>query len=74
MQETVLQRRALHLDVVGELEAALEGACGDALIERLAALLVSLGLLVAADRQRVFLDLDRLSSSSPKPATATEMR
>ncbi len=58
VQETVLERRALHLDVVGELEHALEGARGDALVERLALVLVGLGLLLAADRQRVFLDLD----------------
>ena len=58
VQETVLERRALHLDVVGELEYALERARGDALVERRALGLVGLGLLVAADRQGVFLDLD----------------
>ena len=50
---------ALDLDVVGELEHALERARRDALIEHLALLLVGLGLLVAADRQRVLLGHDR---------------
>ena len=36
MQETVLEGRALHLDVVGKLELALESARRDALIEHLA--------------------------------------
>ena len=36
MEEAVLQARALHLDMVGELEAALEGARGDAAIKDLA--------------------------------------
>ena len=58
MQQSVLQRSALHLDVVGKLEDALEGARRDALIEHLAALLVGLGLLLAFDRQRIFLGLD----------------
>ena len=39
MEEAVLEARALHLDMVGELEAALEGARGDAAIEDLAAFL-----------------------------------
>src|SRR2546430_4721313 len=34
VQESVLQRRASHLDVVGKLEDALERARRDALIER----------------------------------------
>ena len=37
VQETVLEGRALHLDVVGKLEAALERAGRDALVEHLAA-------------------------------------
>ena len=44
VQEPVLERRALDVDVVGELENTLEGARGDALIEHLAVLLV-FGLL-----------------------------
>src|ERR1044072_2184320 len=59
MQEAVHQRGAGDLDVVGELEAALESARRDALIEHLAWLLVGRRLLVAADRQGVFLRLDR---------------
>src|SRR5439155_12301321 len=53
VQESVLEMRALDLDMVGELEHALEGARGDTLIEGLALLLVGLGLFLAADRQRV---------------------
>src|SRR5262249_7034875 len=59
VQEPVHQRGAGDLDVVGKLEAALESAGRDALIEHLALLLVSLVLLLAADRQRVLLGLDR---------------
>src|SRR5262245_24909957 len=58
MQETVLERRPLDLDMVGELEHALERARGDALIKGLALLLLGPRLLVAADRQRVVLHLD----------------
>ena len=36
MEQAVLEGRAGDLDVVGELEAALEGARGDALMEDLA--------------------------------------
>src|SRR5437660_246226 len=57
MEETVHQRGAGHLDVVGELEATLERAGRDALIEHLA-LLFGLFLLVAADRQRVLFALE----------------
>src|SRR5882757_10736993 len=52
VQESVLQRRALDLDVVGKLEDALERARRDALIEHLAAVLLVLQLLFALDRQR----------------------
>ncbi len=59
VQETVLEGSALHLDVVGKLEDALERPRRDALIEHLTALLFVLHLLLALDRQRVFLRLDR---------------
>src|SRR5437667_1642145 len=59
VQESVLEGRALDLDVVGKLEHALEGAGGDALVEHVAAVLVGLRLFLAFDRQRVFLRLDR---------------
>ena len=73
MQEAVLERGALDLDVVGELEDALESARRDALIEHLAAVLLVLGcfspLIVS-----VFSFASIESSFSPKPATATVMR
>ena len=72
MEQAVLQARALHLDVVGELEAALEGARGDAAIEHLAAFL-GLCFLLALDGQGVLLGLDR-EVVSPKPATAMVTR
>src|ERR1700737_2915491 len=59
VQEAVLERRTLDLDVVGELEDALESTRRDALIKHLAGLLLVLGLFLALDRQRVFLRLDR---------------
>src|ERR1043165_330157 len=58
VQEAVRELRAGHLDVVSELEAALERAGRDALVEHLA-LLLGLFLLLAADRERVLLGLDR---------------
>src|SRR5262249_15662406 len=58
MQQTGLEPRALHMDVVGRLEDALEGARGEAPVEGVALLLVGLDLLVAANRQRALLGLD----------------
>src|ERR1051326_4388350 len=58
VKQAVLEARALDLDVVGELEAALERPRGNALVEHFAGLL-GLRLLLAADRQGVFLGLDR---------------
>src|SRR2546423_14143486 len=58
VQEAVRELRAGNLDVVGKLEAALERAGRDALIEHLA-LVLALFLFLAADRERVFLRLDR---------------
>ena len=58
VQEAVLQRRARHLDVVGELEAALEGAGGDAAIEHFTALLALLFVPLALHHEHVFLRLD----------------
>src|SRR5262249_39706143 len=59
VQETVLEAGALDVDVVGKLEDALEGASRDALVEHPPARLLVLLLLLALDRQRVLLDLDR---------------
>ena len=73
MQETVLERRALDLDEIGKLEDALEGARSDAVIQDVAGLLVRLALLLAL-MVSVFSFSSILSSFSPKPATATEMR
>src|SRR5258708_9853177 len=56
MQHAVIEAGADHLDGVGELEAALEGAAGDAAVEVLRGVLLLLGL--AGDQQRVLLDLD----------------
>src|ERR1051326_5438591 len=58
VKQAILEARALDLDVVGELEAALERPRGNALVEHFAGLL-GLRLLLAADRQGVFLGLDR---------------
>ena len=56
VEEAVLEARALHLDVVGELEAALEGAGGDAAIEDLACLRPRFGLFFSPrDGERVLL-------------------
>src|SRR5436190_7153132 len=57
VQQAMIQAGALHYDIVGELEATLERARRDALIEHLAGGLTLLGLLVAADGQGVLLDL-----------------
>src|SRR5262249_9721088 len=59
VQESILEGRALDLDVVGKLEDALERAGRDALIEHLAAVLLVRRLFLAFDRQRVFLRFDR---------------
>ena len=59
VQEAVLERGALHFDMLGELERALEGAGRDALIEHVTFVLFGLGLLLALDRQHVFLRYDR---------------
>src|SRR5262245_52717232 len=59
VQESVLEGRALDLDVVGQLEDALERTSRDALIEHLAVVLLVLRLFLAFDRQRVFFRFDR---------------
>src|SRR5262245_11111601 len=56
MEQAVLDAGALHLDVIGELETALEVARGDAAVQELALLL--LGLLGAGDGERLLLDVD----------------
>ena len=71
VQETVLGHRLDGADVVGELEAALEGAGGDAAVEdgRLV-----LGLGLAAGHHELAVRASMLSSSSAKPATARVIR
>src|SRR3954467_13884962 len=59
VQETVLELCAGHLDIIGKLEAALERAGRDALIEHLALVLFALLLLLAPNGEGVFLGLDR---------------
>src|SRR5688500_6294551 len=56
MQETVLQPCALHHDIVGELEAPLKAAGGNAAMQERRAF--DLRLLLAANREGVLLDLD----------------
>jgi hypothetical protein len=68
VQKPILQARALDLDMVGELEATLEGPPGDALVEHVAGLLLIVGLLLAADRQPILLRLDREISVGEAPA------
>src|SRR5439155_10553049 len=55
VQQPVLQARALDLHIAGELEATLEVSRRDALIEHVASLLLVVGLLLAADLQRMLL-------------------
>ena len=59
VQEPVLQPCALDHNMVGKLEATLEGPLGDALVEHVSGLLLVVGLFLATDRQRVFLRFDR---------------
>src|SRR5204863_7059928 len=59
VQEPVFEGRALHLDVIGELEDTLERARRDALVEHLTAVLVVLDMLLALDGQGVLLGFDR---------------
>src|SRR5579885_138777 len=58
MQETVFEIRAADLDMVGELEFALESTRRDALIEHFAFLPFLFGFLLTADGELVFLHLD----------------
>ena len=71
MQQAVHQAGAGDLDVVGELEAPLEGAAGDAAMEELAASSVLAGLPVMTSE---FSWAVMPMSPSPKPATAMVMR
>ena len=72
MEQAVLERRAGHLDAVGELEAALEGARRDALVEDVG--LAAPRSLRSPRTERVFSFTSMVRSGSVKPATATEMR
>src|SRR3990170_7806099 len=56
MQQTVLEHRALHHDMIGELEPALEAPRSDAAMEEGAVLL--LGPLLTANGKGVLLHLD----------------
>lgn len=58
-QKPVLQARALHLDMVGELKLSFEVAPGNALVEHVPAFLRGLSQFRAADRPSVLLHLDR---------------
>jgi hypothetical protein len=63
VQEPILQAR--DLDIVGELEATLEGSRDDALVEHVARLFLVVGLLLAADSQPVLIRVDREISTVP---------
>ena len=56
MQQAVLEHRALHHDMIGELEPALEAPRSDAAMEEGRVLL--LGPLLAANGKGVLLHLD----------------
>src|SRR5262245_43832651 len=56
IEEAVLEVGTLHLDVVGELEAPLDRAGGDAAVQELALLVI--GLLLGADAEHLLLDVD----------------
>src|SRR6185437_8356 len=56
MQQAMLEAGALHHDMVGELESALEAARGDAAMEERR--VFDLGLLLAANGKSVLLHLD----------------
>ena len=58
MQQAVFHVGAGHLDVIGKLEDALEGARGNALIKNIACLFF-LDLFLAGDGECVFLHRDR---------------
>ena len=73
MQQAVFQRGALNLDIIGELEAQLESALGNAAMEEFTRLVGGLGRLGALDDQVVLLGLDG-DVAIGKPATAIEMR
>ena len=55
-QQTVGQPGASHLDIVSQVELALEGPVGNSLVEVLALLVP--GLLASANRQHSALNLD----------------
>src|SRR5579872_3285965 len=69
-QQSILQIRALHLDMVGKREAALERAVGDAAIDEIAVLALILLRLAAGDDEHVLLggnvDLVGLESRNSK--------
>ena len=59
MKQAVLQRSGLDFHVVGQLEAALEGALGDAAIQDTGFRSACFFALLALDGQRVLARFDR---------------
>src|SRR3954452_8978056 len=66
LQQAVIKRRALDLDIIGQVELALERPGRDALIQELALGLVG---LAAFDRQHILLcgDRDLVGGKAPPP-------
>src|SRR6185437_3084586 len=58
MKQTVLKACRLDFDMLGKLEAALEGAAGNALVQEGGLRLLTV-LAPAADREHAVLDIDR---------------
>jgi hypothetical protein len=71
VEQAVLEARRRHLDVLGELELALEVARRDAAVQEVAVVAV---LLLRPLITSVFCSLVISRSSSVKPATAMVMR
>ena len=71
LEKPVVQAGAADLDVVGELEAVLEGALRDAAVQVLDVLL---GLLIWPFTVNMFSCVTSSRSFSPKPATAIAIR
>ena len=76
MKQAVFKARAGHMDVIGELEAALERAGGNSLIEhfRLRRFALALAFPRTTDGKGIFLGFDREIRCAAKPATATDIR
>src|SRR5579871_6185981 len=59
MEQTVLKTRGLDLDMLGELEAALKAAAGDALVKQRGLPVVGLALALAGDGEDAVLHVNR---------------